>query len=107
MGLLFVVAIVSGVVLYAPFMQRLDFGTVRRDRSRRLKWLDLHNLLGAVTVVWAPVVGATGVVNTWADLVLNLSQYDQPAAMTAPYRGKETLARTGSPATALDQKSGR
>lgn len=33
MGLLLVVAIVSGVVLYAPFMRRLEFGTVRRDRS--------------------------------------------------------------------------
>ena len=33
MGLLFVVAIVSGVVLYAPFMRRLEFGTVRHERS--------------------------------------------------------------------------
>ena len=30
MGLLLLVAIVSGVVLYAPFMRKLDFGTVRR-----------------------------------------------------------------------------
>src|SRR3546814_13684280 len=74
---------------------------VRRDRSRRLKWLDLHNRRGAGTVVWALVVGATGVVNTWADLVLNLWQYDQLAEMTAPYRGKEPLARLGSLDTAL------
>ena len=33
MGLLMVAAIVSGVVLYAPFMRKLDFGTVRRDRT--------------------------------------------------------------------------
>ncbi len=46
MALLFVIAIVSGVALYGPFTRRLDFGTVRRGRSRRLKWLDLHNLLG-------------------------------------------------------------
>jgi uncharacterized iron-regulated membrane protein len=58
MGLLFVVAIVSGVVLYAPFMRRLNFGTVRTGRSRRLKWLDLHNLLGIVTLTWALVVGS-------------------------------------------------
>ncbi|MGB3623076.1 MAG: PepSY domain-containing protein, partial [Ketobacter sp.] len=49
MGLLFVVAIVSGVVLYSPFMRKLDFGTVRTQRSTRLQWLDLHNLLGVVT----------------------------------------------------------
>ena len=41
MGLLMLVAIVSGVVLYAPFMRRLRFGEVRRERSTRVKWLDL------------------------------------------------------------------
>ena len=50
-------AIVSGVVLYAPFMRKLRFGEVRRDRSTRVKWLDLHNLLGIVTLTWAFVVG--------------------------------------------------
>jgi len=63
MALCFVVAIVSGVVLYAPFMRKLAFGTVRRDRSIRVKWLDLHNLVGVTTVVWALVVGGTGVLN--------------------------------------------
>lgn len=43
MGVLFAAALVSGVVLYAPFMRRLDFGTLRASRSRRLKWLDYHN----------------------------------------------------------------
>src|SRR3546814_2878954 len=66
MGLLFVIAIVSGVVLYGPFMKKLSFGTVRKHRSTRLKWLDLHNLLGAVTLVWATVVGVTGVINELA-----------------------------------------
>src|SRR3546814_15441949 len=51
MGLLFVIAIVSGVVLYGPFMKKLSFGTVRKHRSTRLKWLELHNLLGAVPPV--------------------------------------------------------
>ena len=36
MGILLIVAIVSGVVLYAPFMRKLDFGTVRRDRNTRM-----------------------------------------------------------------------
>ena len=68
MGLLLLVAIVTGVVLYAPFVRKLAFGEVRRDRSTRVKWLDLHNLLGIVTLVWAFVVGGTGMINTWADL---------------------------------------
>ncbi|MFE1573762.1 PepSY-associated TM helix domain-containing protein [Comamonas odontotermitis] len=91
MGLLLLVAIVSGVVLYAPFMRKLDFGTVRRDRRTRLKWLDLHNLLGIVTLVWLFVVGATGMINTWADLVIKYWQYDQLSALMVPYQGQPTV----------------
>lgn len=101
MGLLMVIAVVSGLVLYPPFMRKLEFGTVRRDRSLRTRWLDLHNLLGIVTLVWALVVGATGVINTWADLVIKLWQLDQLAQMTAPYQGKPAPARLGSLEVAL------
>lgn len=102
MGLLLVVAIVSGVVLYGPFMRKLDFGTVRRDRSPRIRWLDLHNLLGIVTVTWALVVGCTGVLNTWADLVIKYWQFDQMADMTAPYANQPPLDRLGPLAPAAD-----
>lgn len=90
MGLLLVVAVVSGVVLYAPFMRRLPFGTVRVQKKARTRWLDYHNLLGVVTVAWVLVVGVTGVVNTlatpiiayWKDTALkDLTQaYDAPVA---------------------------
>lgn len=88
MGLLLIIAIISGVVLYAPFMRRLDFGTVRRDRSPRLKWLDLHNLIGIVTLVWALVVGFTGVINTWTDLLVKYWQYSELSVLLSPYQGK-------------------
>ena len=91
MGLLLLVAIVSGVVLYAPFMRKLDFGTVRREKRPRLKWLDLHNLLGIVTLVWLFVVGSTGMINTWADLVIKYWQYDQLSALLAPYKDEPTV----------------
>jgi uncharacterized iron-regulated membrane protein len=91
MGLLLLVAIVSGVVLYAPFMRKLAFGDVRRDRSKRVKWLDLHNLLGVVTLTWAFVVGATGMINTWADLLIKYWQYDQLTHVLAPYKGQPTV----------------
>jgi len=91
MGLLLLVAIVSGVVLYAPFMRKLDFGEVRRERSRRIKWLDLHNLLGVVTLVWAFVVGATGMINTWADLLIKYWQYDQLSVLLTPYKGQAAV----------------
>lgn len=88
MGLLMLVAIVSGVVLYAPFMRRLRFGEVRRQRSTRLKWLDLHNLLGVVTLVWAFVVGGTGMINTWADLLIKYWQTSEVSTLLAPYQGQ-------------------
>lgn len=91
MGLLLLVAIVTGVVLYAPFMRRLAFGEVRRAQSTRLKWLDLHNMLGIITLVWALVVGATGMINTWADLMVKYWQYDQLTTLLAPYQGQPTV----------------
>jgi uncharacterized iron-regulated membrane protein len=101
MGLLLLIAIVSGVVLYAPFMRKLRFGEVRSDRSTRTRWLDLHNLLGIVTLTWAFVVGGTGVINTWADLVVKYWQADQMAEMVAQYKGQPPLATFGSLQTAV------
>jgi uncharacterized iron-regulated membrane protein len=103
MGLVFLASVISGVVVYEPYMRRLHFATVRR-RTRRLFWLDLHNVLGIVTVTWVVVVGFTGVINTWADLVVKYWQYDQMAAMVAPYRGQPPLAPSeiGSLQRAID-----
>lgn len=88
MGLLFVVAIVSGVVLYGPFMKKLEFGTVRAERSSRLKWLDLHNLLGIVTLVWAFVVGLTGVINELSTPLFRLWQSTELPRILEPYKGR-------------------
>jgi uncharacterized iron-regulated membrane protein len=96
MGLLLIVAVVSGVVLYSPFMRKLDFGAVRHERSRVIKWLDLHNLLGIVTLVWVFVVGATGMVNTWADLLLKYWQNTEIAEMLKPYEGQPKVEKMAS-----------
>ncbi|WP_282413198.1 PepSY domain-containing protein [Pseudomonas sp. PS01299] len=100
MGLLFVVAIISGTVLYLPFMRRLQFGTVRQDKSTRLRWLDLHNLIGVVTLTWALVVGVTGVISACADLLIAAWRNDTLTAMVAPYRDAPPLTRP-APATRL------
>jgi uncharacterized iron-regulated membrane protein len=96
MGLLLVVAIVSGVVLYAPFTRKLGFGTVRHERAPRVRWLDLHNLLGIVTLVWASVVSLTGVINTLGEPVIKLWRADQMTEMLAPYKGKTPPAGRAS-----------
>lgn len=100
MGILFLLAIVSGVVLYAPFMRRLDFATVREHKSRRVRWLDLHNLIGVVTLTWALVVGVTGVVSACADLLIAAWRTDSLTAMIAPYRDAPPLVQR-APATRL------
>lgn len=83
MGVLFVVAIVSGVVLYAPFMRRHDFGILRTDRSRRLKWLDWHNLAGIVALAWMTVVGVTGIINALATPLVDNWRNSALASMTS------------------------
>ncbi|TXC70329.1 PepSY domain-containing protein [Sphingomonas ginsenosidivorax] len=103
MGLAFTAALVSGVVLYAPFMRRLAFGTLRTSRSTRLKWLDYHNLLGIVALAWMTVVGLTGVINTLEKPINALWQRNELAAMTRAYASKAALppSRYGSLDTAM------
>jgi len=86
MGLLLATALVSGALLYGPFMGKLRFGEVRRSRSARIKWLDLHNLLGITTLVWFLVVAVTGAINTLAIPIFGHWQSTQLAEMTGPYR---------------------
>lgn len=81
MGVLMVLAIVSGVVLYAPFMRRLDFGRVRWSKSVSLRWLDWHNLTGILTVLWLTTVGVTGVINSWSFPILGAWQKTQIQAL--------------------------
>jgi uncharacterized iron-regulated membrane protein len=101
MGLLLAAAIVSGIVLYAPFMRRLAFGTVRKDRSARTRWLDLHNLLGIVTVAWALVVGTTGLINTLAKPLFDIWRAQELPRLLAPYRDKTIPAQLGSAEAAV------
>lgn len=91
MGLLLTVSLVSGVVLYAPFMRRLTYGTVRRHRSRRIEWLDLHNLIGITTLVWLMVVGVTGVINTLSDPIFAGWQADQLQNIAETHGGGERV----------------
>ncbi|MNQ73697.1 PepSY-associated TM helix [compost metagenome] len=102
MGLLLVASLVSGVVVYTPFMRKLDFATVRAGRSTRLKWLDLHNVLGIATLAWVLAVGVTGVINTLALPILGLWQSGQLAEMTAPYKDAPPLQSLGSLHKALE-----
>jgi uncharacterized iron-regulated membrane protein len=102
MGLLFAVAIISGLVLYGPFMRRQKFGTLRTGRSRRLAWLDLHNVLGIVTLGWALVVGITGAINTIAKPLEQAWQTEQLGEFAARYAGQPRPTQLASLQAAVD-----
>jgi uncharacterized iron-regulated membrane protein len=93
MGLVFALSIVSGVVVYWPFMRRLDFGAIRKQ-SPRIKWLDAHNLLGIVTVIWTLAVGLTGTINTLAVPLFDLWRAQSLPVLLKPYEGKPVAKAT-------------
>lgn len=92
MGLLFTIAILSGVVLYAPFMRKLAFGTLRTSRSRRLSWLDWHNLIGISILAWTAVVGLTGVINAAATPIMKVWQSGELATITKGYADRAAIS---------------
>ncbi|HTV23557.1 MAG TPA: PepSY domain-containing protein [Polyangiaceae bacterium] len=102
MGMLLAASLVSGVLVYGPFMRKLSFGSVRYERSTRTQWLDLHNLLGIATALWLFTVGVTGVVNTLSRPILGYWQMTELASMTSPYAGRPPLEREGSAQRAVD-----
>jgi uncharacterized iron-regulated membrane protein len=105
MGLLLLAAIVSGIVLYAPFMRKLNFGVVRSNHSARLRWLDLHNLLGIVTFMWLAVVGVTGVINTLGQPAIKIWQSGQLKTLTAGYENRQALPAKASVDAAVNAAS--
>lgn len=90
-GVLLVTALVSGVVLYGPFTRTQRFGAVRTDRSRRVRWLDLHNVLGVVTLAWALVVGATGIMNELSTVLFAVWQRSEAPVVLRPYQGQPAV----------------
>lgn len=85
MAVAFLLALVSGVILYAPFARRATFGSIRRGGSRRLRWLDLHNVLGIVVAGWLLVVGGTGLLNALSTPLFGIWEMTDVARILAPY----------------------
>ncbi|MEK7944078.1 PepSY-associated TM helix domain-containing protein [Pigmentiphaga sp. YJ18] len=102
MGLLLAVAVISGCIVYAPFMRKLPFGAVRRDRTRRIKWLDLHNVLGIASGAWVLTVGVTGFVNSLHDPIAGQVRVGF-MALTASYRHAPPPEHPGSIDAAIAQ----
>ena len=91
MGFLFIIATISGVVLYAPFMKKIDFGKIRLQKSSQIKWLDYHNFLGIITLAWVLVVGITGVINTLEQPIIDRWRQDDLRTLIAEHGNTEPL----------------
>lgn len=103
MGFLFALSTISGVVVYRQYMRKLSFGTIRRHKSTRHKWLDYHNLLGIVTVAWVLVVGLTGVINTLEKPILDTWRDNNLSQLLSEHQGGEIVQPVASLSDAVEQ----
>ncbi|BAU91978.1 PepSY-associated TM helix domain-containing protein [Methylorubrum populi] len=91
-ALLVVICLVSGIVIYGPFIRGLAFGLIRRGRGERLRQRDLHNFLGTVTLGWALLVSATGVTLALGDIALKVWQATELQRLAATHGGHKREA---------------
>lgn len=105
MGFAFVASILSGFMVYRFHWQSVPLGTIRRNRSARVFWLDWHNLLGMAAMAWMLLVGVTGIVNTLALPLLGYWQAHELPAMTQAWRGSAAGTHIGSAQRAMDAAS--
>ncbi len=118
-ALLVMIALFSGIVVYAPYVRRVALGVLRRGRSARLLQLDLHNTIGALTLGWAFVVSATGFLLGFSTLAIGvwqataLGEFRQQAPdtradrLTQPARDRGRSARSnGAHDSGLERTSG-
>jgi uncharacterized iron-regulated membrane protein len=76
-ALLVLLSLISGLVVYAPYVKRIAFGVLRRGRGPRLLQLDLHNFIGAVVLGWALVVTLTGFLLGFSSVVIGIWQMSE------------------------------
>ncbi|MGU3469235.1 PepSY-associated TM helix domain-containing protein [Methylobacterium sp. C33D] len=60
-ALLVALCLISGIVVYKPYIRGLAFGAIRRGRGEALRQRDLHNLIGVATLGWTLLVSVTGI----------------------------------------------
>lgn len=58
-ALLVLISLLSGIIVYWPYVRRVAFGIFRK-RKPRLYQLDLHNFIGVTVTAWLFVVSLTG-----------------------------------------------
>jgi len=96
MAVVLLVSLISGAIVYGPFMRRLEFGTVRWNRSNGLPWFDVHNVLGIVTLCWMLLIAGTGLLNAISTPLFAAWRADRMAKTLTPYRDLPPVSETVS-----------
>ena len=96
-ALLVLLSLLSGLVVYAPYVKRIAFGVTRGRPGSRLKQLDLHNLIGVVVLGWAFVVSLTGVFLALASIAIQIWTNTELKEMAA-----KSVAGAEAPAQPVD-----
>jgi uncharacterized iron-regulated membrane protein len=60
-ALLVTICLISGAVVYGPYIRSLVFGAIRRGRGEAVRQRDLHNLIGVASLGWTLIVSVTGI----------------------------------------------
>lgn len=101
-ALLVLASLLSGLVIYAPFMRKVSYGAVRRDRGARLLQLDLHNFMGSVVLGWTLVVSATGCMLGLGSVAFGIWQYTDLAALRRDFAGAAPVDGRAPPVPVSD-----
>ncbi len=101
-ALLVFVSLLSGLVVYAPYVKRIAFGVLRRGKGARLLQLDLHNFIGAMVLGWALVVTVTGFMLGFGSTAILLWQMTELGELRAEAERMEPVGARAPP-TGIDE----
>lgn len=79
-------SLVSGLVVYAPYVKKFFFGIIRFRKGQRLLQLDLHNLIGSAILGWALVVTLTGFLLGFGTVAIGVWQITELKALQDKYQ---------------------
>ena len=100
-ALLVLTSLVTGVMVYTPFVKRIVFGQIRSDKERVTSQLDWHNFIGVVVVGWLAVVTLTGAFLAIGSIAFNVWRMTELKDMTRAYIDKPPLAAAVDVDTAI------
>lgn len=102
-GLLFLLSLISGLIIYGPLMKKLYFGLLRGGWKSLYRWSDLHKFLGVATFAWCFLIAISGVFLAFSSQLLKIYQYTELKKIETKYHGTTANDQTVSLDAALQE----